>query len=450
MGQDQDFSDPLSEQETTNKPNVAPPPTPIEYIRSEIGPGLGTVETAPVIHTKIKTFDSFKNPQFRLYWFGSMGQMAAMNMQMMTRTWYAYELSGSATMLGLIALSLALPMLIFSIYGGIIADRTQKRYILLAGQCASGILALGIAISITIGSITVTHLIVAGIIQGTIMGLMMPARQAIIPEIVGEQGLMNAISLNAAGMNVNRLIAPGLAGFLIGWLGIQGVYYTMAALYLIAICFIVALKPTFSTFAETKSNWEDLKEGVRYIRGNNTVLGLLWLTLIMVLLSVPFQFLLPIFTEDILHVGPEGLGMLFSMSGVGALVGSLIIASLGDANRGRLFLLSGLILAISLIAFSISTWYWVSLLIILPIGLGNAGRMAISNTLVQSYTDDIHRGRVMSIYMMEFGLMSLSTFAVSVISEFVGIQWSIGGAATILLIISIYYLKFVPSIRKLQ
>ena len=170
----------------------------------------------------------------------------------------------------------------------------------------------------------------------------------------------------------------------------------------------------------------------------------------MVLLSVPFQFLLPIFTEDILHVGPEGLGMLFSMSGVGALIGSLIIASLGNENRGRLFLLSGLVLAISLIAFSISTWYWVSLLIILPIGLGNAGRIAISNTLVQSYTVDIHRGRVMSIYMMEFGLMSLSTFAVSVISEFVGIQWSIGGAAAILLIISIYYLKFVPSIRKLQ
>jgi MFS family permease len=447
VGQDQGFNDLLSKQEATNKPNV---PAPIEYIRSEIGPGLGTVETALVTHTKITIFDSFKNPQFRLFWFGSMGQMAAMNMQMMSRTWYAYELSGSATMLGLIALSLALPMLIFSLYGGIIADRAQKRYVLLAGQSASGILALGIAISITIGSITVTHLIVAGIIQGTIMGLMMPSRQAIIPEIVGEKGLMNAISLNAAGMNMNRLIAPGLAGFLIGWLGIQGVYYAMAALYLIAICFIFALKPTFSTFAETKSNWEDLKEGVHYIRSNSTVLGLLLLTLLMVLLSVPFQFLLPIFTEDILHVGPEGLGILFSMSGVGALVGSLIIASLDNANRGRLFLLSGLILAISLIAFSISTWYLVSLLIILPIGLGNAGRMAISNTLVQSYTDDIHRGRVMSIYMMEFGLMSLSTFAVSIISEFVGIQWSIGGAAAILLIISVYYLKFVPSIRNLQ
>ena len=172
MGQDQDSNDLLSKKDGTKRPNVAPPPTSVEYIRSEIGPGLGTVETAPVVHTRIKALDSFKNPQFRLYWFGSMGQMAAMNMQMMTRTWYAYKLSESATMLGLIALSLALPMLIFSIYGGIIADRTQKKYILLAGQCASGILALGIAISITIGTITVTHLIVAGIIQGTIMGLM--------------------------------------------------------------------------------------------------------------------------------------------------------------------------------------------------------------------------------------------------------------------------------------
>ena len=430
--------------------DIAEPRTPADYAGDPGLPGLGTVDGSGVGLTGLRTFESFKNPQFRLYWFAMMGQMGAMNMQMMARTWYSYELSGSATMLGLMALALALPMLLFSLYGGIIADRAQKRYVLLIGQAASGALALGVAVSITIGAITIGHLIVAGVLQGTIMGLMMPSRQAIIPEIVGASGLMNAVSLNAAGMNINRLLAPGVAGFLIAGIGIEGVYYGMAGLYLVAVGFIIALRPTHNMSVHSESAWEDMKEGVRYIRGNTIVIGLLLVTLLMVLLSVPFQFLLPIFTEDILDVGPQGLGVLFSVSGMGALIGSLVIASLGNRNRGRLFLLSGLVLSVALIGFSISTWYPLSLLIIIPIGLGNAGRMTLSNTLVQTYTDDEHRGRVMSFYMMEFGLMSFSTFGVSIVSEFIGIQWAIGGTAGILLVITLYYLAFVPGMRRLQ
>ena len=435
---------------TARTPNVTEPRTPAGYADDQGVQGLGAVEGTGAGVTGLRTFDSFRNRQFRLYWFAMMGQMGAMNMQMMARVWYAYDLTGSATMLGVMALAPALPMLFFSLFGGIIADRAQKRYVLLVGQASSAAVALGIAVSISIGAITIAHLIVAGVVQGTIMGLMMPSRQAIIPEIVGEKGLMNAVSLNAAGMNINRLLAPAAAGFLIDGIGIEGVYYAMAGLYVIAVGFIIALRPTRSVSVHSESAWDDLKEGGRYVRGNTIVLGLLLLTLLTVMLSMPFQFLMPIFTEDILDVGARGLGILLSVSGIGALVGSLVIASLGNRNRGRLLLLSGLVLAVALIGFSISTWYPLSLLIIIPIGLGNAGRMTLSNTLVQTYTDDAHRGRVMSIYMMEFGLMSVATFGLSIVSEFIGIQWAIGGAAGILLVITLYYLAFVPGMRRLQ
>ncbi|MCZ6892355.1 MAG: MFS transporter [Chloroflexi bacterium] len=435
---------------TARTPNLIEQRTSAGYAGDQDVPGLGAVDGTGSGVTGLRTFDSFRNRQFRLYWFAMMGQMGAMNMQMMARVWFAYDLTGSATMLGAMALALALPMLVFSLFGGIIADRSQKRYVLLAGQAASGALALGVAVSISIGSITIVHLLVAGVIQGTIMGLMMPSRQAIIPEIVGEKGLMNAVSLNAAGMNINRLLAPAAAGFLIDGIGIEGVYYAMTGLYVIAVGFIIALRPTRSITVHSESAWDDLKEGARYVRGNTIVLGLLFLTLLTVILSVPFQFLLPIFTEDILDVGARGLGVLFSLSGIGALVGSLVIASLGNRNRGRLFILSSAVLAVALIGFSISTWYPLSLLIIIPIGLGNAGRMTLSNTLVQTYTDNAHRGRVMSFYMMEFGLMSIATFGISVLSEFIGIQWAIGGAAGILLAITLYYLAFVPGMRRLQ
>ena len=165
---------------------------------------------------------------------------------------------------------------------------------------------------------------------------------------------------------------------------------------------------------------------------------------------MPYMFLLPIFTEDILHVGARGLGVLVSVSGLGAVVGSLVIASLGNRNRGRLLLFRALMLGVGLVGFSISTWYPVSLLFIIPVGLGNAGRMALSNTLIQTYVEDEYRGRVMSIYMMEFGLTSFATFGVSILTEFTGVQWAVGGLAGMLVLVALYYIAFVPTMRRLD
>ncbi len=408
--------------------------------RGHVGGGLGS----------LRTFESFKNRQFRIFWAAMMGQMGAMNMQMMARSWYIYTLTERPAMLGVMALANALPMLFLSLFGGVMADRVQKKYVLLVGQAASGLVSLGIALSISFGAITPGHLIVAAVLQGTIMGLMMPSRQAIIPEIVGEEGLMNAVSLNAAGMNINRLLAPAAAGFLIEFIGIEGVYYGMTGLYVMATILIFSLPRTGTISLRGGGAWGDLKDGLRYIRSNTTLLALLLLTLVTVLLSMPYMFLLPIFTEDILHVGARGLGVLVSVSGLGAVVGSLVIASLGNRNRGRLLLFSALMLGVGLVGFSISTWYPVSLLFIIPVGLGNAGRMALSNTLIQAYVEDEYRGRVMSIYMMEFGLTSFATFGVSILTEFTGVQWAVGGLAGMLVLVALYYIAFVPTMRRLD
>ena len=411
--------------------------------------GGGAAYTAPGLGG-LRTFDSFRNRHFRLYFAGMMGQMGAMNMQMMARAWFIYDLTGSAAMLGAVALASAAPMLFLALFGGVMADRVEKKYVMVAGQAASGVIALGVALAISLDVITPSYLILAGVLQGIVMGLMMPSRQAVIPEIVGEEGLMNAVSLNAAGMNVNRLLAPAVAGFLISQMGIAGVYYAMTGLYVLATFFVAALPRTGITSLRGGGALTHLKEGVRYIRHNTTILAVLLLTLITVILSMPYMFLLPIFTEDILDVGPQGLGVLISVSGVGAIAGSLIIASLGNRNRGRLLLLSCLVLGLSLIGFSASTWYLLSILLVIPIGFGQAGRMALSNTLVQAYADHEHRGRVMSFYMMEFGLMSFATFGVSILAEFIGIQWALGGMAGLLILVTLYYFAFVPGIRRLD
>ena len=431
-------------------------------------------------HTLILTsrmFESMRNPTYRLFWFAMMGQMGSMNMQMVARSWYMYELTGSATLLGLTGLANGIPMLTLSLFGGVIADQVQKKYILIAGQAASALIALGIAMFIVFDIITWQYLLAASFFQGGVMALMMPSRQAIIPEIVGEEGLTNAVALNAAGMNINRLLAPALTGVLIAVLGIDTVYFTMTGLYIVAVAFVLALPRTGTMSIRGGGALAEMMDGLRYVKENSVLPALLFLTLIGVLLSMPYMMLLPIFTKDVVTLEAEDamwitslpliggmlgslpelfansafrLGALMTISGVGAVVGSLIVAAMGDRMRGRMYLYSMLITGAGLLAFSISPWYFLSVLIAIPIGLGQAGRMALSNTLVQAYADDAYRGRVMSIYMMEFGITNFGVFGVAIVADAIGVQWAIGGMSAVLVLLSFYYLLFVPKIRNLD
>ena len=405
---------------------------------------------------QLATLSSLKNPLYRLFFGGLIGQMASMNMQMVARSFLAYDLTGSEAILGTITLAGTIPMLVLSLYGGVIAERIQKKYIMLAGQAASAGVALCVALALTMGYISTDYpsswwiLVVASILQGTIMGLMMPSRQAILAEIVDEKQLLNAISLNAMGMNFFRIMSPAAAGFLIDALGYAAVYYTMTGLYLMAVVFISFLPPT-STIRMRKANaLLEIKEGFDYVARETTILLILVFTLMGVMLSFPYMMLLPVFAVDILKVGAGGMGILVSVSGMGAIVASLILASLPNKKRGLLLLLGTLILGVALVGFAFSKSWSLSLVLIAFVGIGQSSRMALGNTLVQYYVDDNYRGRVMSIYMMNFGLMGLGVFVAGILAEYLGVQRVVGGLAAILALLSILAIAFVPRIRNLD
>lgn len=404
----------------------------------------------------LKTFDSLKNPVYRLYFTGMLGHMASLNMQMIARSFLIYQLTGSATLLGLLALATALPMLFLALFGGVIADRVQKKYVVIAGQATSAVVSLAIALSLTTGYLSAEHagswwvLMVASVLQGTIMSLMLPSRQALIREIVTEEQLMNAVALNSLGMNMFRLMAPAITGFLIDAAGFEAVYYAMTGMYLYAVI-VVSFMPRTSKITITGGGaLKDISEGFRYIRQNTTILYILVFVLFVVVLSMPYIALLPIFTVDILKVSATGMGVLISVSGIGALVGSITLASLPSRKRGIMLLISSLILGLALVAFSFSSTWNFSLAVIIFVGLGQAGRMTLSNTLLQHYSDDEYRGRVMSFYMMERGLTSFGTFGAAMIAEAVGVQWAVGGFASVLVLIALLALIFVPRLRKLE
>ncbi len=290
----------------------------------------------------------------------------------------------------------------------------------------------------------------ASVLQGTIMGLMMPSRQAMLPEIVGEENLMNATALNSFGMNIFRILGPMLAGFLIDAVNFAAVYYVMTGLYLMAVGFISFLPLTGTITLRGSGVLADIKEGLQYIRREPTILIVLAFTLIAVVLSMPYIMLLPIFADDILKVGATGMGMLVMVSGIGATVGSIALAPLPNKKRGLILLIGTLLLGLALMAFSFSSSWYLSLCFIVFVGLGQTARMTLSNTLLQYYSDDEYRGRVMSVYMMEFGLMSFGTFTAGMLAETIGAQWALGGFASVLVVLTLLTIAFVPRLRKLD
>jgi MFS family permease len=403
-----------------------------------------------------QTFRSFKNPVYRLYFVAMAGYMAPMNMQMMSRSLLVYRITGSAAILGIMSLAFAVPMLCLSLFGGVIADRMSKKHVIVAGTVGSALVCLGVALALTLGYISSERpgswwiIAVSGVFQGIIMALMMPSRLAIIPEIVGRNELLNAVSLNTMEMNSLRMLAPALAGLLIERFGFDTLYYVMTGCYLIGAVIFSFLPRTGTAATPGPTALAQMKEGVNYIRHNTTILLILFFTIFAVILTMPYYVLLPIFTEDILMVGAGGLGILMSVSGAGAIIGSIVLASLPNKKRGLMFLIGNLILSLSLIGFSFSGTWHLSLALIVIVGLGDTARMALGNTLLQYYTEEEYQGRVMSIYVMQFGLMGFGAFGAGLLTEVVGVQWAVGGLAAVLVPVTLLVIAFVPHLRRLD
>jgi MFS family permease len=383
-------------------------------------------------------------------------QWVALNMQMVVRSLLIYRITGSGAILGSMALANAIPMLILSLYGGVIADRLAKKNILLIGEASMFVVALVVAVSLTTGYLSAANsgswwiLIASSFFQGAIMGLMMPATMAIIPEVVDEKHITNAISLSNLSMNTFRLVAPALTGFLVDAFDFDVVYYTQAAMYLMAATTIFFLPSTGKIVSDVSNTLMEIKEGFRYIRQEIIVTLIVLFSVFCTIFGMPFTHLLPMFTEDILKVGATGMGVLLSISGAGSLLISLVMASIPDKKRGLLMLLSGLVMGLALLIFSFSQSWYLSLVLIAFYGIGHTGHMTWSITLIQSYVEPDYRGRVVSFQMMAFGFASLGTFVAGFLSEAIGIQWSVGSLAIALVIMCLVMLASARTLWKLD
>ncbi len=377
-------------------------------------------------------------------------------MEAVARSYLIYEITGSAAMLGWVSLASAVPMIALSLFGGAIADRLPKKRLIQMSQVAMSAVSLGSAFAIASGYLGPAHpeswwvLMVGAVIMGTIMALAMPSRQAIIPELVGRDQIMNAISLNTLGMSFFQLVGPAIAGFVIDRFGYAAVFFAMAALNAAAIIFTSFLPRATASQTRRQSVLTDVGEGFKYIIKNQTLLLILVFFVASILLAMPYQMMMPIFAKDILKVGVSGQGTLMSISGLGALAASLTLASLPSRRRGVTLLMSNVLMGLALVVFAFSTSWPISLGMMVLVGMGRIGNNTAGTALLQSHTDPEYLGRVMSIMMMNFGLSGLGTFFAGVLAERISAQWAIGGLAITLVALSLGGYLLSPKLRKLE
>jgi len=409
----------------------------------------------------LRTFSSLRIRNYRWYWTGIVASSAAMQMGMIARGWVVAKLTDSSWLLGLVNSGFAIPFLMFSLFGGVVADRVEKRNLLIVTQAAIGFISIAAAIMVFTGFVQWWHLFIVSIFTGFVFAFNFPARQAFIPELVGEgdEALMNAIALNSGAMNAMRMAGPALAGQLIALIGGDdpfrgggGVYFVVVGCYVLQI--ITLLMIPISGTVELRANVpmrEELTAGLSTIRRNTALLTLMILAFAPILFGMPYMMLLPLFAINVFGVGSAGYGLLSTLTGAGALVGSLVIASLGDFRRkGLLLLVLALIFGLGLMAFSSTSSYHLALFFLLFVGIGGTGYMTLNNTLVMTNTPHEVRGRVMSVYMMTWGLMPMGTLPAGAIAEVVGVQWVIGAGGAILALLVMGMTLASRTVRQLE
>ena len=273
-----------------------------------------------------KAVAALEDVQFRWLFASNVAFFFAMNGQMIVRSWLTYELTDSKLALGAVSLAVALGMFLISPFGGVIADRLERRRVIVVGQAVlvlNEIVILGLLIA---DLLVFWHLLAAAAVMGCVFPFIMPARQAIVVNIVGKRGLVNAMALSMGAMNASRVVAPALAGFLIGPIGIVGAYIVGVVIYVVGLlCMLRIRRSPPPLRAEPTSILHDLIEGFRFIAHSRLVLVLLIFGLVPMFLAMPFQTLLVVFAKDIWNVGSTGFGWLQAAAGVGGMVGSIYL-----------------------------------------------------------------------------------------------------------------------------
>ena len=392
---------------------------------------------------------SLELPQFRWLFASNTTFFLAMGGQQVLRSWLVFQITGSELALGWVSALVALPMLLIAPIGGAIADRLDRRTLVAGGQLIVVTGEITVLALLLTGRLQFWHLLVMAGLMGTSFPFIMPARQAIVANVVGRARMSNAMALNMAAVNTTRVIGPAVAGFAIGAIGVGPAYAVNVALYVAALACLTGLQPAPPARGPSRGTMaQSMNEGLRYILHDRLVLVLLFFGLVPMFLVMPFQNLLVVFTEQVWRVGPEGLGILSASAGAGGMVGAVLVAWRRE-SKGRLrsMMLAAFAFGAFLFLFALSPWYLLALPLVFLANVFANYYSALNNIAVQMLVPDEVRGRVSSFLMMSFALPLLGTLPVAAVAELVGAPAAVAGASVIAVLVAVGFYLVSPSLR---
>ena len=398
---------------------------------------------------------AMKHRNFRLFFWGQLISVIGVWMQSTAQQWLVYRITGSQTSLGLVTFISFLPVLILSLFMGVDVDRLPRRGILVATQSWFMIGALVLAVLTWLDIVQYWHILVLSFALGFGNALDMPARQAFVTEMVDDDknDLLNAISLNSTLFNVARIIGPSIAGLVVAGLGEAPAFAINGISYLAVIAALLLMRlPSATREPSSKNTFSQMGEGFRYIGAEKNILWLVGMVAVYSLVGFGALTLVPVFAKDILLIGVKGFGNLLTFQGVGALVGGLLLVLFGDnLHKGKLILLSRILLGPGIIGLALSRTPWLSMGIMAVLGYTFLTQLVLTNTLNQTIVPDGLRGRILSTYTWALGgFYPLGSLIMGLLGDRLGAPTAglISGISCILVII--LNLILYPEIHRLN
>ncbi|HKD79038.1 MAG TPA: MFS transporter [Candidatus Angelobacter sp.] len=396
-----------------------------------------------------ETFRALRHRNYQLFFSGQLISLIGTWMDQIAESWLVYRLTGSALLLGTVAFAAQIPVFLLAPIGGALADRYNRRKLLVGTQSSMMVLTFILAWLTLSHRVHIWHIITLAALTGVVNALDLPARQAFVVDMVAREDLVNAIALNSSMFNGARVVGPAAAGIVVAVIGEGWCFFANGLSFIAVIVGLLLMRIDRPRLAIEGSPLENIIEGFQFVSKSGPVRALMSLLGLVSFTAMPYAVLMPLFADQILHGGPKALGLLMGSSGVGALCGALTLATRKSVHGlGKWVAVSCAGFGIALLLFSFSRLLWLSALLLVPAGFAMMLQMSSSNTLIQSMVPDRLRGRVMSVYAMTFmGMAPLGALLAGSLAHKLGPTWTVAIGGGISVIGAIIFGLKLPSLR---
>ncbi|MCH8226710.1 MAG: MFS transporter [Chloroflexi bacterium] len=405
------------------------------------------------VSQRFQIFGALRHSNFRWFWLNGATQAMAQGMQFLILGWLVLDITDSSYQLGLVIFAYGVPNLLFTLLGGIIADRADRLRLLISTRLCVSVLIFALAILRITDLLEIWHVYAFVCLLGTIQALNMPARQAIVADLVERDDMMNAVALHTMVNQTGQIIGPAAAGGIIELVGIGPTLLVNAGLYLSGIVFLLLIRGLPPQSAAGGATWlADLREGLRFVRSTPVLYTVIGMILAFAFFALSFRQVMPAFAKEVLEIGPGGTGLLLLAVGLGSLFGNLILAALGDfRHKARLLMASVLLQAVVLTLFAWSPWFWASWIILLFVGATSFGFfIPLVITLIQLNVPTELRGRVLSILGLAPAVHYVGALPLAAAADVVSWPVAITGGAGLSLFVALWLGVWRPVLRRLE